>query len=46
MIRSSHAFWPQISGETPHIVIVHTDPGCEAANPGYAGMGTVVAAVS
>jgi hypothetical protein len=32
----------QISGDTPHIVIVQTNPGY-AANPGHAGTGTVVA---
>jgi hypothetical protein len=44
MVRSTHVIWPQISGETPHIVIVQTDPGYEA-NPGHAGTGAVVAAV-
>jgi hypothetical protein len=33
-----------ISGDTPHIVIVQTDPGYDA-NPGHAGTGTVVATV-
>jgi hypothetical protein len=33
-----------ISGNTPHIVIVKTDPGY-APDPGHAGTGTVVAAV-
>lgn len=30
-----------ISGNTPHIVIVKTNPGYEP-NPGHAGTGTVV----
>ena len=33
-----------ISGNTPHIVIVKTNPGYDA-NPGHAGTGTVVATV-
>ena len=31
-----------ISGDTPHIVVVQTNPGY-APNPGHAGTGTVVA---
>jgi hypothetical protein len=34
----------QISGTTPHIVVVQTNPGY-APNPGHAGTGTVVAQV-
>jgi len=34
----------QISGATPHIVVVQTNPGY-APNPGHAGTGTVVASV-
>ncbi|MGZ6637137.1 MAG: hypothetical protein ACXVII_30020 [Solirubrobacteraceae bacterium] len=34
----------QISGNTPHIVVVQTDPGYDA-NPGHAGTGKVVAQV-
>jgi hypothetical protein len=34
----------QISGDTPHIVVVKTDPGYQP-NPGHAGTGTVVAQV-
>lgn len=33
-----------ISGNTPHVVVVKTDPGYQP-NPGHAGTGTVVAAV-
>lgn len=33
-----------ITGDTPYIVIVQTGPGYDA-NPGHAGMGTVVATV-
>lgn len=33
-----------ISGNTPHVVVVRTDPGY-APNPGHAGTGTVVAVV-
>jgi hypothetical protein len=33
-----------ISGDTPHIVIVKTDPGY-APDPGQAGTGTVVSQV-
>lgn len=35
---------PQISGDTPHIVIVSTDPGYEP-NVGHSGTGTVVTQV-
>src|SRR5438876_12443132 len=34
----------QITGTTPHIVVVQTNPGY-APNPGHAGTGTVVAQV-
>jgi hypothetical protein len=33
-----------ISGDTPHIVVVKTDPGYQP-DPGHAGTGTVVAKV-
>jgi hypothetical protein len=33
-----------ISGSTPHIVIIRTDPGY-APDPGHAGTGTVVGQV-
>jgi hypothetical protein len=33
-----------ISGDTVHIVVVHTTPGY-APNPGHAGTGTVVAVI-
>ena len=32
---------PTISGNTPHVVVVKTNPGY-APNPGHAGTGTVV----
>jgi hypothetical protein len=32
----------QISGNTPHIVVVRTNPGYDG-NPGHAGTGRVVA---
>ena len=32
----------QISGNTPHIVVVQTNPGYDT-NPGHAGTGKVVA---
>lgn len=33
-----------IAGDTPHLVVVATNPGY-AGNPGHAGTGTVVAAL-
>ena len=33
-----------IGGDTPHIVIVKTDPGYQG-NPGHAGTGTIVGVV-
>jgi len=41
---SSSKSGAQISGNTPHIVIVQTNAGY-AANPGHVGTGTVVAQV-
>jgi hypothetical protein len=38
---SAHQSGSTISGNTPHIVIVKTNPGY-APNPGHAGTGTVV----
>ena len=32
---------PSISGNTAHMVILHTDPGY-AGDPGHAGTGTIV----
>jgi hypothetical protein len=34
----------QISGNTPHIVVVKTNAGYDA-NPGHAGTGTVIATI-
>jgi hypothetical protein len=46
VIVSSHVSksGPTISGDTPEVVVVKTNPGY-APNPGHAGMGTVVAKV-
>jgi hypothetical protein len=34
----------QISGNTTHVVLVHTNPGYQP-NPGHAGTGTVIATI-